>query len=102
MPGYKLIESLSNNFWIDPVKAEKWLRTSMRFKYDQISPRKMISPSAVTKLLKTRKGNIKEVPADRINRTVTGVSLVKESAKGAVYVPGGSTNAMAEKLHNLS
>ena len=98
VPGHKLIEKLSNSFWVDKAKTQKWLRTSMRLKFDQIAPRNMISPSAVGKLLKDRKGRIKEVPADQVGRVVTGVALVKDSAKGDAWLPGSDVNALAAAL----
>lgn len=98
VPGWYLTQSWSNRSWVDPAAAEKWLRTSLRMKYDAAAPRKLITPAAVDKILKARKGRLKEIPEKYVERRVTGTKLVRDGSKAPVYTPGAEVQELVEKL----
>jgi len=98
VPGWYLTQSLSNRAWIDEEATTKWLRTSMRMKYDAAAPRKLITPASVDKILKARKGRLKEIPEKYVERRVTGTKLVRDGSKAPVYTPGAEVQELAEKL----
>lgn len=98
VPGWYLTQAFSNRAWVDEAAAEKWMRRSLRLKYDACAPRKLITPATVDKILKKRKGRLKEIPAKHVERRVSGTKLVRDGSKAPVYTPGAEVQELAEKL----
>ena len=98
IPGYKLVQKRAARQWIDPAKSLEWMTKSLRLKIDQAAPRKVISPAGVDKILKTRKGRIKEIPDGFVTKQSSGTTMAPEDDKRPAVVPGAQMNALADKL----
>ena len=98
IPGYKLVQKRATRQWIDPAKSLEWMTKSLRLKIDQAAPRKVISPAGVDKILKTRKGRIKEIPDGFVTKQSSGTTMAPEDDKRPAVVPGAQMNALADKL----
>jgi len=94
VPGFKLVQRLSNRRWIDEVKAQSALEAAG---IDPFAPREIISPAAAEKLL----GKRKKIVETLAGRLPTGVALVRDSDKRPALNPAAVFGKLLDEVDDL-
>ena len=94
IPGFKLVQKLSNRRWIDEVNAQSVLTAAG---VDPFAPRELVSPAAAEKLL----GKQKKLVDPLTERVPTGTALVRDSDKRPALNPAAVFGKLLDKVDDL-